>query len=57
MLVEWDSVWGLTARPEEGSMKSAQKPSLCKTEQISFAPSINWTREGDHKPAPAAIGS
>lgn len=37
----WHWLWYLTAKPEEGSIKSAQKPSLCRAQQISFAPSTN----------------
>lgn len=32
----------LTADPDEGSMKSAQKPAVHRSKQISLAPLTNW---------------
>lgn len=35
----------LTARPDDGSMKSAQNPSRCSAQQISRAPATNYTAD------------
>lgn len=41
----------LTGRPQDGSMKSAQNPSLCRAEQICWAPPTNYTKTTTQLPS------
>lgn len=45
LISDFTKLWELTANPDDGSIKSAQNPSVRRARQISFAPAMNCTKQ------------